>query len=112
MDTFVVGRIRGSLCLLLREMHVHEKGCKGGCPTVEIFFRPSLEKRRSLTPLAPLVHKRSIIKLHTPLGVDTLECVKRWYYIVLLAIGLGGAGYVYLHRQELGLAAQDRKRLV
>lgn len=32
--------------------------------------------------------------------------MKRWYYIVLLVIGLGGAGYIYLHRQELGLGAR------
>jgi len=33
--------------------------------------------------------------------------VKRWYYIVLTGIGLLGAGYVYLHREELGLTAKS-----
>jgi len=30
--------------------------------------------------------------------------VKRWHYIVLLGLGISGVAYVYLHRQELGLA--------
>jgi hypothetical protein len=37
-------------------------------------------------------------------GVGTLEVVKRWYYIVLIGLGILGTVYVYLHRQELGLA--------
>lgn len=34
-----------------------------------------------------------------------LYSVKRWYYIVLGAILLGGVVYMYVHRQELGLVA-------
>ena len=34
-----------------------------------------------------------------------LYSVKRWYYIVIGVIVLGGAVYMYLHRQELGLVA-------
>ena len=30
--------------------------------------------------------------------------MKRWRYIVLLGLGIAGCAYVYLHRQELGLA--------
>jgi hypothetical protein len=69
-------------------------------------FLPYSSRSESLTLRAPLLHKTSIFKLHQSVGVDTLESVKRWYYIVLIGIGLGGAGYVYLHRQELGLVAQ------
>ena len=30
--------------------------------------------------------------------------MKRWYYIVLLGLGISGVAYAYLHRHELGLA--------
>lgn len=38
-------------------------------------------------------------------GIDTLEGVKRWPYLVLVLILVLGAVYVYRHRQDLGLVS-------
>ena len=52
MDTFVVGRIRGSLCLLLVEMPVYEKGCRSSCPRLKFFLlRVLIRKTRFCKPL-------------------------------------------------------------
>ncbi len=46
--------------------------------------------------------------MHNGPGLDTLEVVKRWQYIFLLGVGALGIVYVYLHRQELGLAGPPK----
>ena len=40
--------------------------------------------------------------------LGTLEAVKRWHYILLAAVFAAGLGYLYVHRQELGLASAHR----
>lgn len=41
-----------------------------------------------------------------------LKDVKRWWYIVLGAVIVGGCAYIYLHRHELGLAASSAEEAV